>query len=160
MTFKSFYTSGLSAASWRRRVEGVELLTEDGVCVSCFIINGLWTVVGRWLWVCELDSPSQSQCLCFIGHEASSAKLAGARLTVLLTSPTLGGTIIKGFHHELKGASKTELKEHSKSERLKLKKYPGLPGYFYFSLFHKKDMIVFYLKLITCVCVTEGTLKF
>ena len=52
MTFKSFYTSGLTGA-WvtrkkERRVNGVEQLTVDCVSsVSCFITNGLWAVVGR-----------------------------------------------------------------------------------------------------------------
>ena len=32
--------------------------------------------------MCELDFPSQSKCLCFTGHEASSAKLASDTVIV------------------------------------------------------------------------------
>ena len=53
----------------------MEQLTVDCVChvlsePDCELLSD------EVLWVCELDSLSQLKCLCFIGHEASSAKLA------------------------------------------------------------------------------------
>ena len=57
-----------------RRVNGVEQLTVDCVCHQCRVLSLMDCELLDMLWVCELDSPSQSKS--FIGHEASSAKLA------------------------------------------------------------------------------------
>ena len=88
------------------RVNGVEQPTVDSMCRQCCVLSltDCQLLSDNVLRVCELSSPSQSKCLCFIGLKASSAKLVSRNkasgMVIVKRRPVLTGGALPGHHGE------------------------------------------------------------